>query len=73
MLGAVTAVASSIVVARLFGTGSDIAVYFGASTLVSLMVSLTQAGQLGEVFLPEFIRLKEETGRQSAISIVWLL
>ena len=46
---------SSIIVVRYFGASREIEIYFGAQSLVYVIISLTQAGQLSEIFLPEFI------------------
>lgn len=66
LVGAVVRLASSVVIARLFGTSMEVAVYFGASTLLGMVVSLTQTGQLVEVLMPVYHQRKEEAGLESA-------
>ncbi len=47
----------SILQVRYFGASRLIEIYFAAQSLVYLVMSLTQSGQLAEVFLPEYHRL----------------
>ena len=49
----------SILQVRYFGTSRAIEVFFVAQNLVYLVTSLTQSGQLSEIFLPEYLRLKK--------------
>jgi putative peptidoglycan lipid II flippase len=44
----------SILQVRYFGASRTIEIYFAAQTLVYLVTSLTQSGQLAEIFLPEY-------------------
>tara|TARA_R110002073_G_scaffold72537_1_gene177595 strand:- start:620429 stop:621898 length:1470 start_codon:yes stop_codon:yes gene_type:complete len=47
----------SILQVRYFGASRTIEIYFAAQSLVYLVTSLTQSGQLAEVFLPEYHKL----------------
>ncbi|MGA2070539.1 MAG: lipid II flippase MurJ [Sedimentisphaerales bacterium] len=76
--GAVISVANSVVVAQFFGTGREVEIYFAASTLQTLILSLTQSGQIGEIFLPVYHRLRQASGvkvAQQAFSAIlnWML
>ena len=55
LLVSILGLISSIIVVRYFGASREIEIYFGAQSLVYVIISLTQAGQLSEIFLPEFI------------------
>ena len=52
-------IAYTILQVRYFGTSRSIEVFFAAQSLIYLVASLTQSGQLAEVFLPEFHRLSQ--------------
>tara|TARA_B100000787_G_C16192189_1_gene298209 strand:+ start:303 stop:1787 length:1485 start_codon:yes stop_codon:yes gene_type:complete len=47
----------SILQVRYFGASRTIEIYFAAQSLIYLVTSLTQSGQLAEIFLPEFHKL----------------
>ena len=47
----------SIIQVHYFGASRTIEIYFAAQSLVYLVTSLTQSGQLAEVFLPEYHKL----------------
>ena len=47
----------SILQVRFFGASRTIEIYFAAQSLIYLVTSLTQSGQLAEIFLPEFHKL----------------
>jgi len=47
----------SVIQVRYFGASRTIEVYFAAQSLVYMVMSLTQSGQLAEVFLPEYHKL----------------
>ena len=64
--GAGIALANSVVVACFFGTTRPLEVFFAASTLQGLVTSLTQTGQLAEIFLPIYHRLKHDQGVEAA-------
>lgn len=73
LLGAVLGIVYSIVQVRYFGVGTDIEAYFAASSLVYLITSLSQSGQLAEVFLPEYHTVSSTHGKESghrAFSVV---
>ncbi|MFT4800288.1 MAG: putative peptidoglycan lipid II flippase [Flavobacteriaceae bacterium] len=59
LLVSILGLISSIIVVRYFGLSRDVEIYFGAQSLVYVIISLTQAGQLSEIFLPEFIILNK--------------
>jgi len=66
IVGACIALANSVLVARFFGTGRGLEVYFAASTLQIIVANLMQSGQLGEIFLPIYHRIVHADGRQAA-------
>ena len=68
LIGAVLGILYSIIQVRYFGTDRIIEVFFAAQTVVYLVTSLTQSGQLAEVYLPIYLRLKEESGLAVASS-----
>ena len=47
----------SILQVRYFGASRAIEIYFAAQSLIYLVTSLTQSGQLAEIFLPEYHKL----------------
>ncbi|QMU64038.1 MAG: hypothetical protein GKR88_06850 [Flavobacteriaceae bacterium] len=47
----------SILLVRYFGASRNIEIYFAAQGLVYMVTSLSQGGQLAEVFLPEYHKL----------------
>ena len=49
--------AYSILQVRYFGASRTIEIFFAAQSLVYLVTSLTQSGQLAEIFLPEYHKL----------------
>lgn len=49
----------SILQVRTFGASRTIEVYFAAQSIVYLITSLTQSGQLSEFFLPEYHKLNK--------------
>ena len=53
-IAALLGVGYSILQVRYFGASRTIEVYFAAQSLVYLVTSLTQSGQLAEIFLPEY-------------------
>ena len=53
LLASFLALAYSIIQVRYFGASRIIEIFFAAQSLIYL-VSLTQSGQLAEIFLPEF-------------------
>lgn len=56
-IGSIFGLASSIITVKYFGVTRSIEVFFAAQSLVYLVTSLTQSGQLAEIFLPEYNRL----------------
>lgn len=65
-VGALIALATSVVVAHFYGTARALEVYFAASTLQIILGRLMQTGQLGEIFLPIYHRIRHADGRQTA-------
>ncbi|QNM85773.1 oligosaccharide flippase family protein [Polaribacter pectinis] len=59
-VSAILGLVSSIITVRLFGASRTIEVYFAAQSLVYLVTSLTQSGQLAEIFLPEYHKLNSK-------------
>jgi putative peptidoglycan lipid II flippase len=57
LLASLLALAYSILQVRYFGTSRTIEIFFAAQSLIYLVTSLTQSGQLAEIFLPEFHKL----------------
>jgi putative peptidoglycan lipid II flippase len=47
----------TILQVRYFGASRTIEIYFAAQSLIYLVTSLTQSGQLAEIFLPEYHKL----------------
>ena len=68
--GAIAAVLYSVFQVRYFGTDRIIEVYFAAHAIIYLVQSLTQSGQLSEIFLPIYIGLRERIGNQAAHAAV---
>ncbi len=66
LAGAVLAVVNSVIIAWFFGTSRALEVFFAASTLQMLLFSLTQTGQLAEVFLPTYHRVRQQRGPGAA-------
>ena len=57
LITSVLGVLYSILQVRYFGASRTIEIYFAAQSLIYLVTSLTQSGQLAEIFLPEFHKL----------------
>jgi putative peptidoglycan lipid II flippase len=49
-----------------FGTSPEIESFFAGTAVFSVILSLSQSGQLSEIFLPVYHRLKEEFGSEAA-------
>ncbi len=64
--GAVLGVLNSVLVAHLFGTSRLLEAYFAAVTTQAMVVSLSQTGQLGDIFLPQYHRIRQAEGPESA-------
>lgn len=60
----------SVVLARYFGTSANIEVYFAATTLLFMINSLTQSGQLAEIALPVYHKFQAEEGQDSANQVM---
>jgi len=59
-------VISTMQIAWIFGAGRTSDIWFAASALQNSMISLVQTGQLSEMFLPEYIKIKSTHGRTRA-------
>ncbi len=66
VLGALVGLGASLVTAYFFGTRRALEVYFAASTLEILVQKLTQTGQVAEVFLPIYHRIRQRAGQEAA-------
>lgn len=66
ILGALIGLIYSILQVRYFGASGIVDAYFVATAALYLISSLTQGGQLAEVFLPEYLKMKEENGISAA-------
>ncbi|HYH81580.1 MAG TPA: lipid II flippase MurJ [Longimicrobium sp.] len=77
LLGAVMGVANALVIAALFGTTRQAELYFAAATLLGLVMSLSQSGQMGEILVPIYHRLRAERGAVHAraafsVAVNWM-
>ena len=71
--GALAAILYSVFQVRYFGTDREIEVFFAAQAVLYMVVSLSQSGQLAEVFLTEYIGLRERfdvTTAHRALSVL---
>ncbi|RPD91722.1 hypothetical protein EGM88_14375 [Aureibaculum marinum] len=57
LIASLLGLAYSILQVKYFGASRTIEIYFAAQSLVYLVTSLTQSGQLAEIFLPEYHKL----------------
>ncbi len=69
ILSAVLGLVYAALQVRILGASAEMDAYFIATTGLFVITSLTQSGQLAEVFLPEYIRLKQEKGQRSAFRL----
>ena len=60
----------SLLQIRFFGLNTDLDLYFVATTFVSVIVSISQAGQLGEFILPTYLHSSSAEGKHKALSRV---
>src|SRR5690349_4338578 len=56
----------SIFQVRIFGTTPEIESYFAATSLMYLITTFTQSGQLAEIFLPTYLNVKTSDGPAEA-------
>ena len=61
-VGAVVGLTQSMVVAFFFGTTRGVEIFFAAVALEASIIQLTQTGQLAEIFLPIYHRVKHAQG-----------
>jgi peptidoglycan biosynthesis protein MviN/MurJ (putative lipid II flippase) len=66
VLIAASGIIATMQIAWLFGANRNMDVWFLAASLTSGIFGLTQSGQLSELFLPEYIRIKHQFGQQKA-------
>lgn len=66
IIGAIAGIVYSVFQVRYFGTSRSIEVFFAAQTILYLVQSLTQTGQLSEIFLPVYIKLKTKYNSEIA-------
>jgi putative peptidoglycan lipid II flippase len=64
LFGSLLGLLYSLLQVRYFGANALVDAYFVSTTAVYIITSLVQGGQLAEVFLPEYIKVKKE---QSAV------
>lgn len=69
LLTALLGLVYSILQIRFFGATALVDAYFVAISGVYLLISLTQSGQLAEVFLPEYLKMKHINGRKAAFRL----
>jgi putative peptidoglycan lipid II flippase len=66
MIYAVLGLFYSVLQVRIFGVSREVEAFFIANTAVYLIVSLTQGGQISELFLPQYLSIKEKYGKEYA-------
>ena len=66
VFSAIFGVAQTIIVASLFGATRIIEVYFAATTFQLLLLSLTNSGQIGDLFTPLFHEVRTRHGEYEA-------
>lgn len=66
IIAAITGLAYSVLQVRYFGANLAMDAYFIALTAVYVITSLVQGGQLSEVFLPEYLKIKSESSATQA-------
>jgi peptidoglycan biosynthesis protein MviN/MurJ (putative lipid II flippase) len=77
-VGALVGLINSVVITRFFGVSRDIEIYFAAVGMQAALTALMQTGQLSEAFLPVYLSIRAEQGKdaaQTAFSIIlnWVL
>ncbi|MDM9631145.1 murein biosynthesis integral membrane protein MurJ [Robiginitalea aurantiaca] len=70
LFGAIFGLVYSVLQVRYFGANGSVDAYFVATSALYLVSSLTQGGQLAEVFLPEYIKEKERNGIESSSKLL---
>ncbi len=58
LAAAVLGIAYSVLQVRIFGATAEVDAFFVATSAVYMITSLVQGGQLAEVFLPEYLKVK---------------
>jgi len=59
--------------ARYFGTSQDIEIYFAATLLLTTLSSICNSGQLSDLFLPIYHKIKREQSNRAAHDVCWVL
>ena len=77
-LGVMVTLAASIITVYYFGTSRSIEIFFAASSLQALAISLSQSGQINEILIPMYHRLGKSEGATSAhtaysVAINWAI
>lgn len=77
-LGVIVTLAASIITVHYFGTSRSIEIFFAASSLQALAISLSQSGQINEILIPLYHRLSKSEGAASAhtaysVAINWAI
>jgi putative peptidoglycan lipid II flippase len=66
LAGAIVGICYMILQVRYFGTAHEVEIFFAAQSVVYVIISLTQSGQLTEVYLPEYLKLKNNYSHEAA-------
>lgn len=66
IIAAITGLVYSVLQVRYFGANAAMDAYFVALTAVYVITSIVQGGQLAEVFLPEYLKVKSEQSAAQA-------
>lgn len=66
IVGAILGITYSVIQVQYFGTSRDIEIYFAATATTYVLFSLSQSGTLAEIFLPIYIKIKTEYGKEAA-------
>lgn len=64
----VVGVITTTLTAWYFGATREMDIWFAASACQQIILGLVQTGQLSEIFLPEYIRLRETKGKDEAFA-----
>ena len=62
---ALVGILQTIVIARVFGASREIEIYFAATTFLMLMMKVSSAGQIGDLFTTIFHDIKTTHGRKA--------
>jgi putative peptidoglycan lipid II flippase len=70
---AIIGILQAFMIGRLFGTTSNIEIYFAAVAFYQSMVSMMQTGQIAELFTPIYHSLKVSHGQKTAFDLLSVL